>query len=237
MGSESAMLVCCFCCLVLPSVVLQTCGFFSPFWIKHNSTTDCFLGVVYNKDCPDDTKGLGSAVLGLQATAFTIIALTTVISICFICCNNDDEDDDDDVGCCAKFGVCLICLYPVAGIIGFAGCMVVVADYGDHDKGWSFYLCLVASCYVILEMIFCCCVLCKAAKEDNSDTEGGQGNAGYVGDEVQHYGTRYDGQSVTSPSGGGMIVGQIMEHQQVALTGTGSLIVRKLQIARVFRIS
>lgn len=57
MGSESAMVVCCIICLLLPSVVLQSCGFFSPYWIKHNSTTECFRGVVYNMGCPDNVEG------------------------------------------------------------------------------------------------------------------------------------------------------------------------------------
>lgn len=38
------------------------------------------------------------------------------------------------------------------GILGFSGCMVVIAEYGDHEKGWAFYLSLVASSYVILQV-------------------------------------------------------------------------------------
>lgn len=40
----------------------------------------------------------------------------------------------------------------ISGIIGFSGCMVIVADFGDHDKGWAFYVSLSASCYVIVQV-------------------------------------------------------------------------------------
>jgi hypothetical protein len=86
-------------------------------------------------------------------------------------------------------------------------------------------------------MVLGYCVLCKAAKQSRSDAEGGQENAGYSGNEIQRYGGGYGGQSVATSGGGGMFVGQVVEHQQVALSDTGSIIVRKLQIARVFHIS
>lgn len=37
------------------------------------------------------------------------------------------------------------------GILSFFGCMAV--NFGDHSKGWAFYLCLTASCYIILQVI------------------------------------------------------------------------------------
>lgn len=37
------------------------------------------------------------------------------------------------------------------GILSFSGCMAV--NFGDHSKGWAFYLCLTASCYIILQVI------------------------------------------------------------------------------------
>lgn len=225
MGSESAMVVCCIICLLLPSVVLQSCGFFSPYWIKHNSTTECFRGVVYNMGCPDNVEGLGAAVLGLQVTSFVIIVLTSISTIYFICCNSsDDDDDDDETGCCTILGGCMVCLYPVAGVLGFSGCMVVVANFGDHDKGWAFFLCLAASCYVILEMFLCYCTLCMRAK--NGEQNGGGGESGQ---EVTQYGN--------DNRAGGMVVGQTMEHHQIGISSTGEIIVRKLQFTRIFHIS
>ncbi|XP_022289501.2 uncharacterized protein LOC111101339 [Crassostrea virginica] len=226
MGSESVLVGCCISCLLLPSIVLQSCGFFSPYWIYYksdNSTTECFRGVLYNRGCSDDVKGLGATILGLQATSFAIIVSTTLACIGFICCNRNDDDDDDDVGCCAMLGGCMLCLYPVAGIIGFSGCMVVVADFGDHDKGWAFYVSLSASCYVIVQLMICCCLLCKKKKEDG----GSSGESG--GREV----TQYE----SNPSSGGVVVGQVMEHHQIGISSTGELIVRKLQFTRIFHIS
>ncbi|XP_061177660.1 uncharacterized protein LOC133186424 isoform X2 [Saccostrea echinata] len=236
MSSESVVLVCCFGCLLLPGLVLQTTGFFSPYWIKQNSTTDCFRGIFLTVNCEDTIKGLGSTILGLQTTALIVIVLTTAVLIYTICCNKDDNEDDDDVGCCAKFGVCLLCLYPVAGIIGFAGCMVVITDYKDYEKGWGFYLCLAASCYVMLETIFCCCALCKYARSDK-DTNFGQENGGR---EVVQYGgsgRSYDNRAMATSGGGGIVLGHVQEHHQLEISSSGNIMIRKLQIARVFHIS
>ena len=39
-----------------------------------------------------------------------------------------------------------------SGIIGSAGCMVVVSDIKDHSKGWAFYVSLDASLLLILQV-------------------------------------------------------------------------------------
>jgi hypothetical protein len=44
-------------CLLLLPCWLHACGFFSPYWIKHNSTSNCYRGVIFNKGCPDNTPG------------------------------------------------------------------------------------------------------------------------------------------------------------------------------------
>eukprot|EP00105_Crassostrea_gigas_P012589 XP_011428633.1 PREDICTED: uncharacterized protein LOC105329147 isoform X1 [Crassostrea gigas] len=224
MGSESVTAVCCLICLLLPSTVMQSFGFISPYWIKHNATSECFRGVVRNSKCPDNVEGLGAAVYGLQTTSFVIIALTSISAVYLICCSSDDGDKDEVAGSFALFVGCLVCLYPVAGILGFSGCMAVVANFGDHDKGWAFYLCLAASCYVILEIVLCCCMLCMRAK--NGEQNGGGGESGQ---EVTQY--RNDN------SAGGMVVGQTMEHHQIGVSSTGEIIVRKLQFTRIFHIS
>lgn len=55
-----------------------------------------------------------------------------------------------------------------AGVLGFSGCMVVVANFGDRDKGWAFYLCLAASCYVILEVPYYVLYLIKLRLKQTS---------------------------------------------------------------------
>ncbi|XP_062622137.1 uncharacterized protein LOC134283653, partial [Saccostrea cucullata] len=183
---------------------------------------------------------LGTTILGLQTTALIVIALTTAVLLYTICCNKDDDDDDDDVGCCTKCGVCLLCLYPVAGIIGFAGCMVVFADYKDYEKGWGLYLCLAASCYVMLETIICCCALCVYAKSGKETNEGsGQDNSGYAGQEVVSYGgsgSSYDNRAIANPGAEGIVLGHVQEHHQLEISSSGSIMIRTLQIARVLHI-
>lgn len=93
-----AAAACCLSLLLLPAIVLQTCAVFSPYWIKNNSTSECFRGLFYNSDCPDDVAGLGAAILGLQVIFFLLIFLTTVSSVYLFCCKGKDSDE----GCCAK---------------------------------------------------------------------------------------------------------------------------------------
>lgn len=57
MVSKSVADACSIICLLSPSIVLQSCGFFSPFWIKHNATSTCYRGVIYNVGCPDNVEG------------------------------------------------------------------------------------------------------------------------------------------------------------------------------------
>lgn len=57
MASESAEAFPGLLCCVLPNLLLQTIGFFSPYWIKYDTTTECYRGVVYNVDCPNNVEG------------------------------------------------------------------------------------------------------------------------------------------------------------------------------------
>lgn len=57
MASESAEAFPGLLSCVLPNLLLQTIGFFSPYWIKNDTTTECFRGVVYNVNCPNNVEG------------------------------------------------------------------------------------------------------------------------------------------------------------------------------------
>lgn len=52
-----AAAACCLSLLLLPAIVLQTCAFFSPYWIKNNATSECVRGLIYNSDCSGDVAG------------------------------------------------------------------------------------------------------------------------------------------------------------------------------------
>nr|XP_022290261.1 uncharacterized protein LOC111101899 [Crassostrea virginica] len=165
---------CCLIFFLLSSVVLQSSGFFSPYWINYksnNGTTECFRGVLYNSGCPDYVNRLGATVLVFQAASLVIILWTTLTFIRAIYCNGND-DDDEDIGRCALLSGCMIYLYPVSGIIGFSGCTLVANNFGEYKKGWAFYISFVASCYVILQLFFYCWVICKK-KKGSSEESGG----------------------------------------------------------------
>nr|XP_022295850.1 uncharacterized protein LOC111105761 [Crassostrea virginica] len=169
---------------MLPGIVLLACGLFSPYWVNYKSnniTSECYRGVISNSGCPDGISGLGVTILGLEATSFTVVVFTTIACLALICWNDNsdddnDEDSDGDSGCCTLFGGFLICLYPIAGIIGFAGCMVVVSEFKDHSKGWAFYVSLVASLLIILQIIICCCIFCVNCKDEKNSTSQDRGD-------------------------------------------------------------
>jgi len=62
---------------------------------------------------------LNKAVLGLQATSFTIMALA-VMSMCCLVNRSNDDDDDDEGGCLVMCLACNVVLYPIGGkLLGF----------------------------------------------------------------------------------------------------------------------
>ncbi|XP_062576284.1 uncharacterized protein LOC134238187 [Saccostrea cucullata] len=237
MRSASAASVCCLSCLLLPGVVLQTTGFFSPYWIKQNSTSDCFRGILYTVNCDESIKGLGPTVLGCQTTALIIIALSTIVLLYTLCYSKDDQQNS--LGCYHKFGLCFICLYPLSGIISFSGCMFVVTNYNNHEKSWGFHLSLAASCYVVLEIFICCYTLNKLGRSGkDTDIEDVQRNSSNNGEENNQFGASTQDNETTTPSrGGGVILGQVQGHHQLKFTSTRTFLTRKLQVTRVFHIS
>lgn len=180
-----AAAACCLSLLLLPAIVLQTCAFFSPYWIKNNATSECFRGLIYNSDCSGDVAGLGAAILGLQVIFFLFILLTTVSSVYLFCCKGKDSDE----GCCSKICGTVCCLRSLSGIFGFSGCMVIVADYEDHDKGWAFYFSLLAACCVIAETLLCCCAsIVHATRSESYPENQSQNNSegGFISKMVAH---------------------------------------------------
>lgn len=145
MASESAEAFPGLLSCVLPNLLLQTIGFFSPYWIKNDTTTECYRGVVYNVNCPNNVEGLGNAVIGLQATFLAIIVITAISSP-FLLCSKDESE-------CSNFVRWWFLVYLISGVLGFTGCMIVVYNFNNYR--WSFYLCLVASCFVMLQMVVC----------------------------------------------------------------------------------
>ncbi|XP_062585254.1 uncharacterized protein LOC134246925 [Saccostrea cucullata] len=165
------------------------------------------------------------------------MALSTFVLLYTLCCNKDDQQNS--VGCCHKFGLCFICLYPVSGIISFSGCMFVVANYKNQEKGWGFYLSLAASCYIVLEIFVCCYTLYKlGSSEKDTDPEDGRRNSSNIGEENNQFGASgQNNETTTRSGGGGVILGQVQCHHQLEVTSTRTFLIRKLQVARVFHIS
>lgn len=158
-------------CFLLPSFVLQSCGLFLPFWISVNATSECQRGIFYNRRCTADTKGLGTLVIGLQTTSFVLIVISTLSLMWSMCRYRKRDDNDhrmgsnDRVGCsCKCLSGCLICFYPIAGLIGIAGCVVVMVHYEDFVRGWAFYLSFAASCCVIFQGAVGCCAIYATLK-------------------------------------------------------------------------
>ncbi|XP_062609272.1 uncharacterized protein LOC134271023 isoform X1 [Saccostrea cucullata] len=238
MCSKSAAFYFCLTCLLAPSLLLQATGFYSPYWIKHNSTSDCFRGIILSVNCNETIEaGLGTTAICLEITAFLIIALTTGVIMYSICCNKDGLYN---AGCCTKCGVGVLCLYPAAGIIGFAGCMLVASNYRDHEKGWSFYISLAASCYVmLLSLVFCCAIYRYAKKEKGTYNKDGNVNRSYVGNEVAQYDESrgsQDNSAMASSGDGGLVFSHVHEEYNVEISNRGSIMISTLQIARMFHM-
>ncbi|XP_060556974.1 uncharacterized protein LOC132717508, partial [Ruditapes philippinarum] len=155
----SAVVVCVdliVCCLFFPPLVLQTVEVFTAHWVS-NSTCDS-IGLMYrccagqDNETRESTNGeLDACVLGFEMTSFVMMLAAEVLAIFgvwFEC-----QDDEDEESRCAKLinGSCL--LFACAGILSFAGCMMIMNNFPTSQLGWSFYLCLVNGCFVILILV------------------------------------------------------------------------------------
>lgn len=119
------------CAFIIPSISLQSWVFSSPYWVKHNNTSECFLGVTKNHGCPDNvegkrnttskifkiskhfffnfvwlilftTEGLGYTIGLLQLISLVIVVLAAISTMAY---NDDDGFADDDISgdFCSRF--------------------------------------------------------------------------------------------------------------------------------------
>ncbi|XP_062576295.1 uncharacterized protein LOC134238194 [Saccostrea cucullata] len=126
--------------LYWPSIIMAICGILSPYWIKINASSDCFVGIINNVNCPENTKGLDSATKQLQITASIFMIPKIPFSVVAgLALQHHNNSFLLNCGICSLF---VFLLYPITGILTFAGCMLILRDYPDLERGWSFYLCL-----------------------------------------------------------------------------------------------
>lgn len=52
---------------------MQSFGFISPYWIKHNATSECFRGVVRNSECPDNVEGRNILIIFQNEQNMTLL--------------------------------------------------------------------------------------------------------------------------------------------------------------------
>ena len=164
---------CEYFCTIGLSLILQSIGFFVPNWV---TTETCDAIGLFYRCCGKNDTGcvvdgadtyLNKAVLGFQATSFTIMVLAAISFFCMMSDNDDDDDDDDDDdkenGCLVTCLSFIIVLYPISGLCSVIGCIVLATKYSTSELSWGFYLSVTAGCYVILLTMCLCCVIIKAA--------------------------------------------------------------------------
>ena len=225
---------CALFCLFGPSFILQSIGFFAPNWVT-TETCDA-IGLFYrccgknNTGCVVDGADtyLNKAVLGLQATSFTIMALA-VMSMCCLVNRSNDDDDDDEGGCLVMCLGCNVVLYPIGGLCSVIGCIVLATEYSTSELSWGFYLSVTAGCYIILLTTCCCCIVIRAARSDDSSGQN------YGGGETTVATTQSSGQ-LTQGHRQSFTMEQFHERQEV-VEANGMVFLRKIQVLRLFHIS
>lgn len=204
------------CCLFLPCTVLQTCGIFSPYWMQDPHNRECFRGILYSVGCPDYNPGLGPLVTGLQIFAFLFMILSTAGTVFYVFCTNGE-----DYSCGEKCFHCMFCFYPFAGILGIAGCIIAIHYYSIN--GWGFYLCLVASCYILLQ------IFCSPMYADCAEIERNQLLEQYINNNV------VNGRVVEL---GQIELGQMVHQQRRAgAESAGQVMVDRFKVTRISHIS
>lgn len=135
----------CLIVLFLPSSVLHICGFFSPYWVNEKSSFECFSGVLYTVNCPDNIVSLWHILKYvyqqnmIKIKTFLQWNLTSKrifeglsdgvlglqsISMIFIIISTINtvysfgctkEDDNEEISCYEHCTVFISCLYPFSG--------------------------------------------------------------------------------------------------------------------------
>ncbi|XP_060070877.1 uncharacterized protein LOC132550806 [Ylistrum balloti] len=223
---ETAAFCCCFLFTFFAAFLLQAIGFFSPYWVKWKEcdAQGLFTFSTSNSanECVKNGEYISPAALGLQASSLTIYLMFWTI----LCCIGKDKDEEFD--CYKLYGGCFILLYPIAGILSIAGCVVMGnIDVSEFSFGWSYILCLTSGIYVIMPVVVACGCICKAMKESDENVSSPQqtpttiattGASGQLN-------LRYGGQDRH-------VAVAVTEREELAMSN-GIMVLRKMRIMQV----
>ncbi|XP_061177657.1 uncharacterized protein LOC133186422 [Saccostrea echinata] len=186
---------------------METCGSMSPYWVKLNAS-NCFIGIINNVDCPENTTGLESSTVNLQLTAFAFMITQIPFSVVFGLALQDTENTF--LLLCGGCSILVFLLFPISGILAFAGCMLILRDYPDLERGWSFDLCLASSILILIEIIITLIVTTVMGIRSSKRKSNGKPE-----ESVEGKGSSKDGDTQTQSNSYGH---SIMKFAQVAIT-------------------
>ncbi|KAL4224768.1 hypothetical protein ACF0H5_015465 [Mactra antiquata] len=141
--------------LLLSPSILQGLGVFGTDWIENSSCSSldnkpsCCNRTYYTSRCKGsfELSDLDSVASRLHAVAFWILLLPILCLVLEICCT---QNDGDSFSICALIGGFCFLFYPIAGLLSFIGCMIIVGKYPGHTYGISFKRSLASGLLVLI---------------------------------------------------------------------------------------
>ncbi|XP_061193388.1 uncharacterized protein LOC133201611 [Saccostrea echinata] len=113
----------------------------------------CNYGLFHSVNCPNNENAFDWTIIGLNiATSVCLTAIPffwVLLSCMLCCCKKDDSDDKCADGCCS----CYTFFYAAGGILGFASTLIVVSKFDHNQLGWSFFLTVVSSSVILLQLV------------------------------------------------------------------------------------
>ncbi|KAL3841707.1 hypothetical protein ACJMK2_019813 [Sinanodonta woodiana] len=159
---------------VLP-LFLQSLGLFSPFWATDGNTNKGLFYQCAGSTCNSESGILNGATLGLECTAFIMMALSLLVFGVGVVCYGPDElgefNNSTSEACysvCKLYAMQCFCCFPCSGLLSLVGCIVFSSDFNTEELGWSFYMCIAAGSVVFLNVcVPCCDWICKKKSEES----------------------------------------------------------------------
>ncbi|KAK3576191.1 hypothetical protein CHS0354_016014 [Potamilus streckersoni] len=143
---------------ILP-LFLQTFGLFSPCWTTDGNINKGLFYQCVGSTCNSESGILNRATLGLECTAFIVMAFSFLVFGVGIVCYGPDELGEFNNGTsglcyniCKMYAMQCFCCFPCSGLLSLVGCIVFSSDFNTAALGWSFYMCIAAGSIVFLNV-------------------------------------------------------------------------------------
>ncbi|KAL4224766.1 hypothetical protein ACF0H5_015463 [Mactra antiquata] len=140
--------------LLLPPIIFQGTCVFSPRWFNDSKCST-------NQTSTCSVSGLDDSAFKLNEGAFWIMlapVISVLVEICILLsekygCYSSDKYETGKINLHTLIGGFCFMIYPLAGLLSFVGCMIIIGNHSGLTLATSFQFCTASSVYVTIMSI------------------------------------------------------------------------------------